>query len=307
VIALRIGDGSLAAARQEEALAILTDLGRTESWAACAAGTVLGNLGNVAVAQGNMVQAKHRFTESLAALRALGYARGITHVSAGLGDVARGEGDQAEALRCYREALALGWAHGETRAIGYALGGVAATLAGQGQWEAAARLFGAAEAYHETVGMPFALETFDRQRALGLPEPWLRAHDSFGVEQGLRDALRERRTVPLSSLPDPAEASRRWVAGRLVPIEEAVADALAVDLDGEGPAAAPRPEDAFGLSPRELEVLRLLVEGRTDREIAGVLCISTRTAEKHVRAILGKLDAPTRTAAAAIAVRRGLA
>ncbi len=60
------------------------------------------------------------------------------------------------------------------------------------------------------------------------------------------------------------------------------------------------------LTSREREVLALLVEGKGDREIAEVLSISYRTVTNHVASILAKLDAPTRTAAATLAVRRGL-
>ena len=61
-----------------------------------------------------------------------------------------------------------------------------------------------------------------------------------------------------------------------------------------------------GLSPRELDVLRLLVDGKTDREIADTLFISPRTASKHVGAILAKLDVVSRGDAAVFAVRHGL-
>ena len=53
-------------------------------------------------------------------------------------------------------------------------------------------------------------------------------------------------------------------------------------------------------------MLALLVEGRSDREIAGELFISHRTVMRHVSSILDKLDAPTRTAAATVALRHGL-
>lgn len=66
----------------------------------------------------------------------------------------------------------------------------------------------------------------------------------------------------------------------------------------------PAPLD--GLSPREREVLSLLVEGASDSEIADRLFITRRTASKHVASILEKLDAGNRTAAATIAHRRGL-
>jgi DNA-binding NarL/FixJ family response regulator len=62
-----------------------------------------------------------------------------------------------------------------------------------------------------------------------------------------------------------------------------------------------------GLTSRELDVLHLLVEGCTDREIADRLFISRRTASKHVEAILAKLGVHSRGAAAAEMRRLGLA
>jgi DNA-binding NarL/FixJ family response regulator len=55
-----------------------------------------------------------------------------------------------------------------------------------------------------------------------------------------------------------------------------------------------------------MEVLRLLVAGRTDRDIADELQISPRTATTHVGHILDKLGAENRTEAATAAVRLGL-
>ncbi|NUT99913.1 MAG: response regulator transcription factor [Saccharothrix sp.] len=61
-----------------------------------------------------------------------------------------------------------------------------------------------------------------------------------------------------------------------------------------------------GLSPREVEVLRLVVDGRTNAEIAAELCLSERTVHRHVSNILTKLDVRSRTAAAIFAVQHGL-
>ena len=60
------------------------------------------------------------------------------------------------------------------------------------------------------------------------------------------------------------------------------------------------------LSPREIEVLRLIVKGRTNAEIATQLCLSERTIHRHVSNILTKLDVRSRTSAAAYAVQHGL-
>ncbi len=67
-----------------------------------------------------------------------------------------------------------------------------------------------------------------------------------------------------------------------------------------------RPSDVYGLSPREQEVLNILAEGRTDRDIAARLFISERTVHVHVRRILAKLGVSSRTEAAGVAIRQGL-
>jgi DNA-binding NarL/FixJ family response regulator len=64
-----------------------------------------------------------------------------------------------------------------------------------------------------------------------------------------------------------------------------------------------RPEE---LTARELEVLRLLAEGRANKEIAAALSLSERTARTHVSSILSKLGLNSRTQAALWAVREGL-
>jgi DNA-binding NarL/FixJ family response regulator len=61
------------------------------------------------------------------------------------------------------------------------------------------------------------------------------------------------------------------------------------------------------LTSRERDVLRLVAAGKTDREIAAALSVSPHTASTHVRNILAKLGADSRTAAAAYAFRHRLA
>lgn len=63
---------------------------------------------------------------------------------------------------------------------------------------------------------------------------------------------------------------------------------------------------AVQLSPREIDVLRLLTDGMSDREIAEQLFISPRTVMRHVTSILNKLNVPSRTAAATTALRRNI-
>jgi DNA-binding NarL/FixJ family response regulator len=60
------------------------------------------------------------------------------------------------------------------------------------------------------------------------------------------------------------------------------------------------------LTPRELDVLRLLIDGQSNPQIAEALFISPRTATTHVTNILAKLGVTNRTEAAARAIRDGL-
>jgi DNA-binding CsgD family transcriptional regulator len=77
-------------------------------------------------------------------------------------------------------------------------------------------------------------------------------------------------------------------------------------VEGFVSGAAKEPP-THGLSPRELEVLRLVAAGRSNREIAAALVISEHTVARHVQNIFAKLRVSTRTAAGAFAYEHGLA
>jgi two-component system, NarL family, response regulator LiaR len=62
----------------------------------------------------------------------------------------------------------------------------------------------------------------------------------------------------------------------------------------------------ISLSPRELEVLKLLVDGRTNPEIAELLYVSLSTVKAHIRSIMNKLAVDDRVQAAVVALRSGL-
>jgi ATP/maltotriose-dependent transcriptional regulator MalT len=82
---------------------------------------------------------------------------------------------------------------------------------------------------------------------------------------------------------------------------DAVPDLARIDrLEGSSPA------DAHGLSPRELEVLRLVAAGKTNREIASTLVVSEHTVARHLQNIFAKLGVTSRTAATAFAFQHEL-
>jgi two-component system, NarL family, nitrate/nitrite response regulator NarL len=135
--------------------------------------------------------------------------------------------------------------------------------------------------------------------------------------------LRDGGFPVIALLPDATDAAEVWSAGarslllRDISAENlgaaiaAVAHGLVV-LDPTLAVAAPRSHEPLSaqpieeLTPRELQVLRLLAEGKSNKEIARKLGISEHTIKFHVNAILGKLNAQSRTEAVVTATRLGL-
>ncbi len=69
----------------------------------------------------------------------------------------------------------------------------------------------------------------------------------------------------------------------------------------------PRAEDpAAKITPREREVLQLLTQGNTNKEIANALCVSENTVKNHLKNILAKLHLQNRVQAVAFALREGI-
>jgi DNA-binding NarL/FixJ family response regulator len=103
----------------------------------------------------------------------------------------------------------------------------------------------------------------------------------------------------LNALGDEESAQLERDAARAVFEElDAVPDLTRVEASTNTAAAA---EPRFGLTARELEVLRLIASGRTNAAIARELFVSVKTIDRHVSNIFDKLDVPTRAAATAFA------
>jgi DNA-binding NarL/FixJ family response regulator len=126
---------------------------------------------------------------------------------------------------------------------------------------------------------------------------------SFADEERVRGALEAGATGYVLKDAEPEEVAAAVRAARHggLRLGADVAHTLVASL------RAPRPEHPPELTARELEILRLLGEGRANKEIAAELGISERTARTHVSNILRKLDLSSRTQAALWAVREGLA
>jgi DNA-binding CsgD family transcriptional regulator/tetratricopeptide (TPR) repeat protein len=160
------------------------------------------------------------------------------------------------------------------------------------------------------------------RRAAGDNDPaaWQAVLDEFGPSYGYEAARsRWRLAEALGQAGRRDEAQQEWqlavtTADQLgaAPLRRALADlgrrlGLAGPA-GSGPAAAGGGRGPLAtLTAREVEVLRLLAAGHSNREIGAALFIAPKTASVHVSNILGKLGASSRTEAAAIAHSNGLA
>lgn len=160
------------------------------------------------------------------------------------------------------------------------------------------------------------------QFLLHLPDVTLmdmRMPEMDGVEAlvAIRQQFSKARIIVLTSFADDENIFHSFRAGarayllKDAPREELLACIRAV-ADGQkiiSPAIAARLAErmtTLTLSPRELEVLHLMVDGNSNKDIAEKLFIAEGTVKSHVVAILRKLDATDRTQAVIIAVKRGI-
>jgi DNA-binding NarL/FixJ family response regulator len=141
---------------------------------------------------------------------------------------------------------------------------------------------------------------------------YLEAAELFGAADELRNAIGGR-VSPRRSGYDTAIAvlkqrlgdtgfTEAWDRGRRRPLDEVIVLALSERPLAESAGDGLGRVSQGPLTTREIEVLRLVRDGCSNREIGERLFISERTAQSHVQHILAKLDVNTRAAAAARAV-----
>ena len=132
-------------------------------------------------------------------------------------------------------------------------------------------------------------------RSISLPARVLAAADAFST---LTETRPHRAALEPSAAREKLQDEVR--RGRLD------SDAAAAVLDAAGADGRKRPARPAGLSERELEVLRLVAEGLSNRQIARRLVISPRTAEHHVQHVYAKIGVSTRAGAALYALEHDL-
>ncbi len=134
--------------------------------------------------------------------------------------------------------------------------------------------------------------------------------EAIGIRYGAHYIRGAQVLADVQSRMDERAFQAAWNAGRLLSQEQMVAEARNVICEALGITAVAKPDNTpasvAGLSPRERDVLHLLVEGKSDREIGAALFIGTRTVQTHVANLFAKLGVNSRAEAAAVAVRRGI-
>ncbi len=240
----------------------------------------LMNIGVAAGLAGDWPRAAALCEEALAVLRAGGIKLGMGYALLNLGDCLLRLGDAARALPLVQESLSVALELDNREGVYFALEGLVPVALAIGQPRQAARLLGAADGLRAAHGAPpTAVDLADRA---------------------------ERMLGPLASALGERDLSAAVAAGRIAPWEVVAADALALVPSGANRQMRPARPLVEPLTRREEEVLRLLADGRSDKEIAEALWISRRTASKHVANIFGKLAVSSRSAAAVTALRDGL-
>src|SRR5215210_6583840 len=305
---------AVAATFHDRALGIWRRLGDTSGLVAS-----LHGVGDTALWQGDVGAARAAYDEGLSIARSQGtsedvslFAFHLAQLSWLAGDLDAGERFGEEALRVgreagsttwppyalfvlaslaherrevpragalYREAIDLGWEHHDRLCVRMALPGLAGLATLEGDPVRALRLAGAASALEENAGIWAFPPIRDRH------ERWLAA---------AREAV------------DADTATAALAAGRALPLDDAVAYALEPATTVGEPAARAQDEPEDPLSAREREVLQLITQGRTNREIAQALFVTEHTVKYHVTSLFNRLGVTSRAEAVARAAALGL-
>jgi DNA-binding CsgD family transcriptional regulator/tetratricopeptide (TPR) repeat protein len=155
------------------------------------------------------------------------------------------------------------------------------------------KLWGKAASAWDELHRPYQAACARWREAEALIEAGDRA--AAGVAAGLALEFTER-------------AGAGWLDGELVALAGRGRLEVPAGEDGSpSPVATASSEDPFGLTERERQVLALVAEGATNRQIGAALYMAEKTASVHVSRILAKLGVQSRTQAAAVAHRQHLA
>ena len=248
----------------------------------------LQNWGWTALIRGDPARATLLIEEAveLARERRRGFMGLLSRPLDNLGWAALLGGELGRAKAQFGENMTLFKKRGDRGTLLMSLEGLACVAGAEGYALQAARLFGAAEALMEVIDYRLV----PQERAV--LEPY-RAR----VRSGLGEAAWEKAVAE----------------GGALGLDQATAYALSEEKPSEPPSPATSqppisstPEHPAGLSPREVEVLRLVAEGLTNAQVAQRLFLSPRTVQRHLNSIYHKLGVSSRTVATRFAIEHCL-
>ncbi len=231
--------------------------------------------GRVAQEDNDLDRAKHHFEECLAKSRAVNNKFRQLLASIVLGQVSLDLGDVREAAFQSVEALRMANRVGSPFRAGHCLSQLACVSVAADDYPRAAVLLGAEFALRERLALGGGFDFY---------KPRVVERDMVAGRLG------------------EAAFARDWERGRSLTMAEVVEEAAALVSRIETPG----PKSASAISRREIEVLTLVAEDKSNREIADVLFLSHRTVEAHMASILAKLDVDSRHKAVMAARDRGL-
>ncbi len=288
-IASALEDNARAVAAFEEGLALFTKV--QDEWGIA---LVLSGLGLIASQVGDFATARAQLEASRTLWQHQSDKWSLGDVLCLLGEVLHRQGDLTQAAELYAECLQVSHAVGDKIRMALMLHHFGALAHAYGDDISATRLFGAAAAMRSAASGSYwftitSAEDYDREvdaarAALG--------NAVFAVHWA------EGQALPVPQALDLALASRAAAAASVLAPRSSDAQAsVPVGAEAAGPA---------GLSPREVEVLRLLAQGLSNAQIADRLVVSSHTVNHHLTSIYTKLNVSSRHAASRFAYEHHL-
>jgi predicted ATPase/DNA-binding CsgD family transcriptional regulator len=279
----------------------------------------LHGMGCVAENQGNLPRATAFYKQCLELARELHHVDGIALALTGLGSVARHRGKYARATAYFREGERVWRRLGRRVVTALVLREQGFITLQQGDIVRAAKLFTeslvlAQELKRIRTIMPSLLgiaavankieEYASVTRLLGAVSA-LSEKSNHALESNDQETY-DRCIASARACLHPVAFEQSWSEGQALPLEQTIVEAIALAAKAESTIPSAPPLYPAGLTPREVEVLRLVAQGLTNFKVATQLVISPRTVNTHLGSIYRKLNTSSRAVATRFALEHGL-